>query len=78
MQIENYTIATTVEEIRDLVQHCILNNFTGRINLTISGAEVKVWQPENLPIAESVTNPKHISMERFPATDEHFSDNCTH
>ena len=55
MQLEFSTLATTVDEIRELMQHCILHNFEGRINLTFdSNGLVEVWQPKNVPVAESV------------------------
>ena len=72
MTIIGTTIATTVQDISDLMQHCIIHNIEGRINLTINEDGVKVWQPENMPVAESVG--------RFPCTDEYHepqpTDNC--
>jgi hypothetical protein len=62
MQIENYTIATTVEELKEVVQHCIIHEMQGRVNLTISGADINVWQPSNQPCGDEVV-PKHIALE---------------
>ena len=68
MIIIGTTIATSTQDIKDLMQHIILHQMEGRINLTIAeNGEINVWQPKNMPVAESVTRP----IERFPATDEY-------
>lgn len=55
MQLINSTIATTTEELKQLMQHCIIHNLDGRVNLTFQpDGKIDVWQPKNMPVAESV------------------------
>lgn len=78
MQLVNTTLATTTDSLKELIQHCIVHNIEGAVNLTIKeDGSVDVWQPDTRPVQESVS-PAHISLERFPACDEQFSDNCNH
>ena len=56
MQLENMTVATTTDEIREIMRHITLNNFEGKINLTLMGDDIRIWQPDNMPVAESVGN----------------------
>jgi hypothetical protein len=55
MQLINQTLATTTDQIKELVQHCIIHEIEGPVNLTFqNNGDVHVWQPDNMPIAESV------------------------
>lgn len=55
MQLIHSTIATTTDELKNLMQHCILHNIEGRVNVTFQpDGKIEVWQPENMPVAESV------------------------
>lgn len=65
MQLISNTIATTTDELRELMQHCILHEIEGPVNITFTFDKIEVWKPENLPIAESVRK-----VQRFPMADE--------
>lgn len=55
MIIIGTTIATTTDQVKDLMQHIIIHELNGPINLTINeDGKVNVWQPANMPVAESV------------------------
>ena len=55
MQLVKSTIATTTKELTELMQHCIMHNIEGRVNLTFTpDGNVEVWQPENGRVVESV------------------------
>lgn len=45
MQIVNTTIVTSVAEIKELIQHCIVHNYEGQINLTFEDGKIVVFQP---------------------------------
>jgi hypothetical protein len=45
MQIVNTTIVTSVAEIKELIQHCIIHNFEGQINLTFDDGKIIVSEP---------------------------------
>ena len=45
MQIVNATIVTTVSEIRELIQYCLLCNFENQINLTFEDGKIIVSEP---------------------------------
>ena len=45
MQIVNTTIVTSVAEIKELIQHCIVHNFEGQINLTFEDSRIIVSEP---------------------------------
>lgn len=65
------TIATTTDQVKDLMQYIIIHELNGPINLTITeDGKVNVWQPSNMPVAESV--------ERFPVSDEQLTDIIEH
>lgn len=62
MQLVKTTIVTSLDEIQDLMRHIIVNELKGQINLTFEGENIRVWQPSNEVMAESV-----ISVPRIPA-----------
>ena len=43
MQLINTTIVTSVTEIKELIQHCIVHNFEGQINLTFEDGKIIVY-----------------------------------
>lgn len=45
MQIVNTTIVTSVTEIKELIQHCIVYNIEGQINLTFEDSKIIVSEP---------------------------------
>ena len=45
MQIVNTTIVTSVVEIKELIQHCIIHNLEGQINLTFDDGKIIVSEP---------------------------------
>ena len=45
MQIVNTTIVTTVAEIKELIQFCLVHNFEGQINLTFQDGKINVTEP---------------------------------
>jgi hypothetical protein len=45
MQIVNTTIVTSVSEIKELIQHCIVHNLEGQINLTFEDSKILVSEP---------------------------------
>ena len=64
MQLINTTIVTSLEEIQDLMRHIIVNELKGQINLTFEGEHIRVWQPSNEIMAESVVSvPRHPSIK---------------
>lgn len=65
MQLISNTIATTTDELRELMQHCILHDIEGQVNITFTADKIEVWKPEKMPIAESVRK-----VQRFPMPDE--------
>lgn len=55
MQLVQQTIATSLDELRELMQHCILHEYSGRINLTFhENGQIEVWQPSKQIMAERV------------------------
>jgi hypothetical protein len=70
MTLIGTTIATTTKDLTELMQHMILHKIEGRVNLTISeDGAVKVWQPENMPIAES-PQPEWMNYTEPQPTDQ--------
>ena len=64
MQLVKTTIVTSLEEIQDLMRHIIVNELKGQINLTFEGEHIRVWQPSNEIMAESVVSvPRHPSIK---------------
>jgi hypothetical protein len=45
MQIVNTTVVTTVSEIKELIQYCLVHNFEGQINLTFEDGKIIVSEP---------------------------------
>jgi hypothetical protein len=45
MQLVNTTIVTTVQEIKELIQYCLVHNFDGQINLTFEDNKIVVSEP---------------------------------
>jgi hypothetical protein len=45
MQLVNTTIVTSVAEIKELIQHCIIHNLEGQINLTFDDGKIIVSEP---------------------------------
>jgi hypothetical protein len=45
MQIVNTTVVTTVAEIKELIQYCLIHNFEGQINLTFEDNRIIVSEP---------------------------------
>jgi len=45
MQIINTTIVTSVAEIKELIQYCLVHNFEGQINLTFEDSKILVSEP---------------------------------
>jgi hypothetical protein len=45
MQLVNTTIVTTVAEIKELIQYCLIHNFEGQINLTFEDNRIIVSEP---------------------------------
>jgi hypothetical protein len=45
MQIVNTTIVTSVAEIKELIQYCLVHNFEGQINLTFEDSKIIVSEP---------------------------------
>ena len=45
MQIVNTTVVTTVAEIKELIQYCLLRNFENQINLTFEDGKIIVSEP---------------------------------
>ena len=45
MQIEQYIIVTSTDEIAALQRHIGVHELNGQINLTIKGNDIEVWQP---------------------------------
>jgi hypothetical protein len=55
MQIVNTTIVTTVSEIKELIQHCLVHNFEGQINLTFEDGKIVVSEPSKLPAPDYIS-----------------------
>ena len=45
MQIVNTTVVTTVAEIKELIQYCLVHNFENQINLTFEDGKIIVSEP---------------------------------
>jgi hypothetical protein len=45
MQIVNTTIVTSVSEIKELIQYCLVHDFEGQINLTFDDSKIIVSEP---------------------------------
>jgi hypothetical protein len=45
MQIVNTTIVTTVADIKELIQYCLIHNFERQINLTFEDGKIIVSEP---------------------------------
>jgi hypothetical protein len=45
MQIINTTIVTSVAEIKELIQYCLVHNFEGQINLTFEDSKIIISEP---------------------------------
>ncbi len=54
MQIVNTTIVTSVAEIKELIQHCIVHNFEGQINLTFEDSKILVSEPSKQPAPDDI------------------------
>ena len=54
MQIVNTTIVTSVTEIKELIQHCIVYNLEGQINLTFEDGKIIVSQPSKQPAPDDI------------------------
>jgi hypothetical protein len=54
MQIVNTTIVTSVTEIKELIQHCIVHNFEGQINLTFEDGKILVSEPSKQPAPDDI------------------------
>lgn len=54
MQLISNTIATHTDELTELQQHCIVHGIKGPLNITFEDGQIKVWQPSQMPVAESV------------------------
>jgi hypothetical protein len=65
MQLISNTIATTTEELTELMQFCILHDVKGPVNITFENDKIEVWQPSKMPVAESVRK-----NQRRPTHDE--------
>ena len=65
MQLISNTIATTTEELTELMQFCILHGIKGAVNITFENDKIEVWQPSQMPVAESVRK-----NQRRPTHDE--------
>ena len=64
MQLVKTTIVTSLDEIQELMRHIIVNELKGQINLTFEGEHIRVWQPSNEIMAESVVSvPRHPSIK---------------
>ena len=64
MQIVNTTIVTTISEIKELIQYCLIHNFEGQINLTFEDNRIIVSEPSKELAPEFITK-----IERFPVSD---------
>lgn len=84
MTIIGATIATTTQDLRELIQHVIIHEIEGRVNLTIDeDGKVNVWQPANVIMEESVTPfPRQTAMtvvsDIGAMSDEQPTDNIQH
>jgi hypothetical protein len=67
MQIVNTTIVTSVSEIKELIQYCLVHNFEGQINLTFDDSKIIVSEPSKEIAPDFI-------VERFPHSD--CIDNC--
>lgn len=65
MQLISNTISTTTDELRELMQFCILQDIEGPVNITFANNQIHVWEPDSMPVAESVRK-----VQRFPMPDE--------
>jgi hypothetical protein len=54
MQIVNTTIVTSVTEIKELIQYCIVHNFEGQINLTFEDGKILVSEPSKQPAPDDI------------------------
>jgi hypothetical protein len=54
MQIVNTTIVTSVTEIKELIQHCIVHNLEGQINLTFEDGKILVSEPSKEPAPDDI------------------------
>jgi hypothetical protein len=45
MQIVNTTIVTSVSEIKELIQYCLVHNIEEQINLTFEDSKIIVSEP---------------------------------
>jgi hypothetical protein len=45
MEIVNTTIVTSVAEIKELIQYCLVHDFEGQINLTFDDDKIIVSEP---------------------------------
>ena len=54
MQIVNTTIVTSVTEIKELIQHCIIHNYEGQINLKFEDSKIIVFQPSKGPAPDDI------------------------
>jgi len=48
------TIVTSVAEIKELIQHCIVHNYEGQINLTFEDGKIIVFQPSKQPAPDDI------------------------
>lgn len=70
MQLEQNIIVTSLEELKDIVRHCSLDNMEGQINLTIKGNDIEVWQPSKEAGNDGVVKPKIILMPAIKVKHE--------
>jgi hypothetical protein len=62
MQIVNTTIVTTISEIKELIQYCLVHNFDGQINLTFEDNKIIVSEPSKEIAPDFI-------IGRFPVSD---------
>jgi hypothetical protein len=55
MQIVNTTVVTTVAEIKELIQYCLIHNFEGQINLTFEDSKIVVSEPSKAPAPDYIS-----------------------
>lgn len=65
MQIVNNTIVTSINELKAVLHHALLNGYTSQINMEPVGEDVYISEPSKIGITESVRK-----VQRFPMPDE--------
>lgn len=56
MQIVNTTIVTSVAEIKELIQYCLVHDFEGQINLTFDDGKIIVSEPSKEIAPDYISN----------------------